>query len=135
MQLMSDSAPLSKAPFKKFGISVFEHQNELEGLIMSDIIERLEFEEFLRRSNEEAVEEATRIIIEKAKPDIIEKAKPDIIEKARADIIEKAKPDIIAAAYKEIFECLMIAKKGIIEKSEAAKRLGYSLSQIDMMLN
>ena len=127
MQLMSDSAPLSKAPFKKFGISVFEHQNELEGLIMSDIIERLEFEEFLRRSNEEAVEEATRIIIEKAKP--------DIIEKARADIIEKAKPDIIAAAYKEIFECLMLAKKGIIEKSEAAKRLGYSLSQIDMMLN
>ena len=94
---------------------------------MSDIIERLEFEEFLRRSNEEAVEEATRIIIEKAKP--------DIIEKARADIIEKAKPDIIAAAYKEIFECLMLAKKGIIEKSEAAKRLGYSLSQIDMMLN
>ncbi len=86
---------------------------------MSDIIERLEFEEFLRRSNEEAVEEATRIIIEKAKP----------------DIIEKAKPDIIAAAYKEIFECLMLAKKGIIEKSEAAKRLGYSLSQIDMMLN
>ena len=78
---------------------------------MSDIIERLEFEEFLRRSNEEAVEEATRIII------------------------EKAKPDIIAAAYKEIFECLMLAKKGIIEKSEAAKRLGYSLSQIDMMLN
>ena len=95
--------------------------------MMEEIEDRMAFEKFMQRSNKKAVEEA--------KPGIIAEAKPGIIEEAKPGIIEEAKPGIFNDAKKELFECIMLYKKGVIEKSEAAKRLGYSLSQIDMMLN
>lgn len=112
-----------------------EHKNELEGYMMEEIEDRMAFEKFMQRSNKKAVEEAKPGIIAEAKPGIIAEAKPGIIEEAKPGIIEEAKPGIFNDAKKELFECIMLYKKGVIEKSEAAKRLGYSLSQIDMMLN
>ena len=112
-----------------------EHKNELEGYMMEEIEDRMAFEKFMQRSNKKAVEEAKPGIIAEAKPGIIAEAKPGIIAEAKPGIIEEAKPGIFNDAKKELFECIMLYKKGVIEKSEAAKRLGYSLSQIDMMLN
>ena len=104
---------------KGYLVSFLEkHRNELENIMIEEMEYAESFDEYMERSNKEAVKKAEPRIakeaVKKAEPGIIEKHKPSIIAEAKPGIIADAKPGIIAEAKPIIIE---EAKPIIIEEA------------------
>ena len=127
---------------KGYLVSFLEkHRNELENIMIEEMEYAESFDEYVERSNKEAVKKAKpRIakeavkkaepgIIEKHKPGIIAEAKPGIIAEAKPIIIEEARPEIEQNLLEKLYSYIMLCKEGKMSIKTAAQKLNMPPSK------
>ncbi len=111
---------------KGYLVSFLEkHRNELENIMIEEMEYAESFDEFMERSNNEAVKKAEPRIAKEA----VKKAEPRIAKEA----VKKAEPEIVRNYVDKLHRYLNRFKEGKMTKEAAAQKLNMTLAQFETL--